>query len=64
MKVTVEGEQTLKNKCTWVGRAAQVARHLPSKPVTFFKNVAAVSLFVAVIRFTPSGDWTRIIYCK
>ena len=31
---------------------------------TFFKNVAAVSLFVAVIRFTPSGDWTRIIYGK
>lgn len=31
---------------------------------TFFKNVAAVSLFVAVMRFTPSGDWTRIICCK
>lgn len=31
---------------------------------TFFRNVAAVSLFVAVILFTPSGDWTRIIYGK
>lgn len=31
---------------------------------TFFKNAAAVSLFVAVIRFTPSGDWTRIICHK
>jgi hypothetical protein len=28
---------------------------------TFFRKVAAVSLFVAVILFTPSGDWTRII---
>lgn len=31
---------------------------------TFFRNVAAVSLFVAVILFTPSGDWTRIICGK
>ena len=38
-------------------------RSLPATG-TFFKNVAAVSLFVAVIRFTPSGDWTRIICGK
>lgn len=28
---------------------------------TFFRNVATVSRFAAVMRFTPSGDWTRII---
>lgn len=28
---------------------------------TFFRNTAAVSLLVAVIRFTPSGDCTRMI---
>ena len=36
-------------------------RQTPKATGTFFRNAAAVSLFVAVIRFTPSGDCTRMI---
>lgn len=36
------------------------AKHVPGS-ATFLRNVATVSRLVAVMRFTPSGDCTRMI---